>query len=57
MPRRTKHKPEEIVAKLGQVEVAAARGTPIPDAIRPIAATAAPSSRIARSATARPSLG
>ena len=35
MPRK-KHKPEEIVAKLRQVDVAVAQGTPLAEAIRGI---------------------
>lgn len=35
MPRK-KHKPEEIVAKLRQVDVAVAQGTPLSEAIRGI---------------------
>ncbi len=38
MPRR-RHKPEEIVAKLRQVEVLAAQGTPVAEAIRSIGVT------------------
>src|SRR5262245_15770032 len=40
-PRRTakKHKPEEIVAKLRQVDVLISQGTPIVDAIRSIGVT------------------
>ena len=34
-----KHKPEEIVAKLRQVDVLTAQGTPIVDAIRSIGVT------------------
>ena len=35
MPRK-KHKPEEIVGKLRQVDVAVAQGTPLAEAIRGI---------------------
>ena len=35
MPRK-RHKPEEIVAKLRQVDVVTARGTPLGEAIRSI---------------------
>src|SRR6267142_1762839 len=42
-PRRTargsKHKPDEIVAKLRQVDVLTSQGTPIADAIRSIGVT------------------
>jgi len=38
MPRR-RHKPEEIVAKLRQVEVLTAQGTPVAEAIRSIGVT------------------
>ena len=41
MPRRKKHSPEEIVAKLRQVEVLAGRGTPVADAVRSIGVTEA----------------
>jgi putative transposase len=41
MPRRKKHSPEEIVAKLRQVEVSAGQGTPVADAIRAIGVTEA----------------
>jgi transposase-like protein len=41
MPRRKKHSPEEIVAKLRQVEVAAGQGTPVVDAVRSIGVTEA----------------
>ena len=34
-----KHKPEEIVAKLRQVDVLTSQGTPIADAIRTIGVT------------------
>ena len=34
-----KHKPEEIVAKLRQVDVLASQGTPIADAVRSIGVT------------------
>jgi len=40
MPRR-RHKPEEIVAKLRQVEVLTAQGTPVAEAIRSIGVTEA----------------
>ena len=36
---RKRHKPEEIVAKLRQVDVLTAQGTPIVDAIRSIGVT------------------
>ena len=36
---RQKHKPEEIVAKLRQVDVLTSQGTPIADAIRSIGVT------------------
>jgi putative transposase len=36
---RTRHKPEEIVAKLRQVDVLTAQGTPVQDAIRSIGVT------------------
>jgi transposase-like protein len=36
---RKKHKPEEIVAKLRQVDVLTSQGTPIADAIRSIGVT------------------
>jgi putative transposase len=39
MPRKKKHAPEEIVAKLRQVEVLAGQGTPVADAIRAIGVT------------------
>ncbi len=42
MPRRKKHTPEEIVAKLRQVEVLTGQGTPVADAIRAIGVTEAP---------------
>jgi hypothetical protein len=35
MPRK-RHRPEEIVAKLRQVDVAVAQGTPLAEAIRGI---------------------
>ena len=38
MPKK-RHKPEEVVAKLRQVDVLAAQGTPIADAIRQIGVT------------------
>jgi putative transposase len=41
MPRRKKHAPEEIVAKLRQVEVLTGQGTPVADAIRAIGVTEA----------------
>jgi hypothetical protein len=43
MPRRKKHGPEEIVAKLRQVEVSAGQGTPVADAVRSIGVTEASS--------------
>src|SRR3954451_22780434 len=36
---RKRHKPEEIVAKLRQVDVLVAQGTPVADAIRTIGVT------------------
>jgi len=36
---RKRHKPEEIVAKLRQVDVLVAQGTPVADAIRSIGVT------------------
>src|SRR4051794_34966345 len=36
---RKRHKPEEIVAKLRQVDVLVAQGTPVADAIRAIGVT------------------
>jgi putative transposase len=39
MPRNKRHGPEEIVAKLRQVEVLTGRGTPVVDAIRAIGVT------------------
>jgi transposase-like protein len=36
---RKRHKPEEIVAKLRQVDVLTAQGTPVSDAIRSIGVT------------------
>jgi putative transposase len=39
MARRRKHSPEEIVAKLRQVEVLSGQGTPVADAIRTIGVT------------------
>jgi putative transposase len=41
MPRRKKHAPEEIVAKLRQVEVLTGQGTPVADAIRALGVTEA----------------
>jgi putative transposase len=41
MPRRKKHSPEEIVAKLRQVEVLAGQGTPVADGVRSIGVTEA----------------
>jgi len=38
MPRK-KHTPEEIVAKLRQVDVLVSRGTPVADAVRQIGVT------------------
>lgn len=38
MPRK-KHKPEEIVAKLRQVDVLLSQGRPVAEAIRTIAVT------------------
>jgi hypothetical protein len=48
MPRRKKHAPEEIVAKLRQVEVLTGQGTPVSDAIRAIGVTEATPGRAAR---------
>ena len=39
MPRKKKHSPEEIVAKLRQVEVLIGQGTLVADAIRSIGVT------------------
>ena len=36
---RKRHKPEEIVAKLRQVDVLTAQGTPVADAVRSIGVT------------------
>ena len=36
---RKRHKPEEIVAKLRQVDVLVSQGTPVADAIRAIGVT------------------
>ena len=41
MARRKKHSPEEIVAKLRQVEVSVGQGTPVADAVRAIGVTEA----------------
>ena len=41
MARRKKHSPEEIVAKLRQVEVSVGQGTPVADAVRSIGVTEA----------------
>jgi hypothetical protein len=46
MPRK-RHKPEEIVAKLRQVNVLVARGTSMADAIRSIGVTEMASGRVA----------
>jgi hypothetical protein len=43
MPRRKRHAPEEIVAKLRQVEVLTGQGAPVADAIRAIGVTEASS--------------
>jgi hypothetical protein len=43
MARRKRHSPDEIVAKLRQVEVRTGQGTPVADAIRAIGATEASS--------------
>ena len=43
MARRKRHSPEEIVAKLRQVEVRTGQGTPVADAIRAIGVTEASS--------------
>ena len=42
---RKKHKPEEIVSKLRQVDVLIAQGTPVADAIRAIGVTEVASGR------------
>ena len=42
---RKRHKPEEIVAKLRQVDVLVAQGTPVADAIRSIGVTEVASGR------------
>ena len=39
--RKKRHTPEEIVAKLRQVDVLVAQGTPVADAIRTIGVTEA----------------
>ena len=39
MPRKKRHTPEEIVAKLRQVEVTTGQGTPVANAIRSIGVT------------------
>jgi hypothetical protein len=44
---RTRHKPEEIVSKLRQVDVLVAQGTPVADAIRAIGVTEVASRRTA----------
>src|SRR5215207_4845590 len=44
MPRK-RHKPEEIVAKLRQVDVLGAQGTPVADAVRSIGVTEVASGR------------
>ena len=36
---RKRHKPEEIVSKLRQVDVLTAQGTPVADAVRAIGVT------------------
>ena len=36
---RKRHKPEEIIAKLRQVDVLVAQGTPVADAVRSIGVT------------------
>jgi putative transposase len=41
MPRRKRHAPEEIVAKLRQVELLTGQGTPVVDAIQAIGVTEA----------------
>ena len=41
MARRKRHSPDEIVAKLRQVEVRTGQGTPVADAIRAIGVTEA----------------
>src|ERR687897_321629 len=44
---RKRHKPEEIVAKLRQVDVLTAQGTPVADAVRSIGVTEVASGRVA----------
>ena len=44
---RKRHKPEEIVAKLRQVDVLMAQGTPVADAVRSIGVTEVASGRAA----------
>ncbi len=41
MARRKRHNPEEILAKLRQVEVLSGQGTPVADAVRAIGVTKA----------------
>ena len=41
MARRRKHSPEEVLAKLRQVEVLSGQGTPVADAVRAIGVTEA----------------
>ena len=48
MPRRKRHAPEEIVAKLRQVEVLTGQGTPVAEAIRAIGVTEAAQGRAAQ---------
>src|SRR5687768_10914720 len=48
MARRKKHSPEEIVAKLRQVEVLTGQGTPVADAVRSIGVTEAAQRRAAQ---------
>src|SRR5918997_1211084 len=44
---RKRHKPEEIVAKLRQVDVLTAQGRPVADAVRSIGVTEVASGRVA----------
>ena len=44
---RKRHKPEEIVSKLRQVDVLVSQGTPVADAIRAIGVTEVASRRVA----------
>ncbi len=45
---RKRHKPEEIVSKLRQVDVLTAQGTPVADAVRSIGVTEVAQGRTAR---------